>query len=263
MKEVENGSNGSAAGNTRIAASLYWCLTWNTYPGNWLDELKKGLNENDKYVFGKEVGESGNLHIQGFIMFSKKSRPFEKFGKLGIHWEKKSRRSSCKQAFQYCCKDGDFVTNKEEWVPYKVKIDLYDWQKKLIKILEEEPDDRTLNWIWEREGGIGKTTFQKYVFTNMEKVIVLSGKSADMKNGIIQYEEKNGCLPRIVLINIPRTSLDYVSYAGIEDIKDMFFYSGKYEGGMVCGPSPHVMIFANEEPEFGNCSADRWNVIEL
>ena len=48
-----------------------------------------------------------------------------------------------------------------------------------------------------------------------------------------------------------------MSIAALESIKDMFFYSGKYEGGMVCGPNPHVMVFANEPPEYGILSKDR------
>ena len=55
----------------------------------------------------------------------------------------------------------------------------------------------------------------------------------------------------------------YLSWCGIEEIKDMFFYSGKYEGGMVCGENPHVIIFANEEPPLEKMSNDRWRVIEI
>ena len=43
----------------------------------------------------------------------------------------------------------------------------------------------------------------------------------------------------------------------------MFFFSGKYEGGMVCGPNPHVLIFANDEPDTHKMSADRWIIKEL
>ncbi len=91
----------------------------------------------------------------------------------------------------------------------------------------------------------------------------MSGKSADMKNGIVQYIQKNEETPDIVLINVPRSSQEYVSYEGIESIKDMFFFSGKYEGGMVCGANPHVYIFANEPPPTEKLSADRWKIIMI
>ena len=142
-------------------------------------------------------------------------------------------------------------------------MDLYDWQKTIIKKIKEVPDDRSIYWFWEPEGCRGKTTFQKYIYLNFDNVIVLSGSAHDMKNGIVQYKERMGVLPKIVLINIPRSKSGFVSYTGIEEIKDMFFFSGKYEGGMVCGPNPHVLIFANDEPDTHKMSADRWIIKEL
>lgn len=69
--------------------------------------------------------------------------------------------------------------------------------------------------------------------------------------------------PKTILMNIPRSKTGFVSYTGIEEIKDMFFYSGKYEGGQVCGPQPHVIVMANAEPEFEKMSDDRWDVINI
>lgn len=98
----------------------------------------------------------------------------------------------------------------------------------------------------------------------MEDVIVLSGKADDMKHAIVQYKDTNKRFPKIVLINIPRSFDDkYISYTGLEAVKDMFFFSGKYEGGMICGPSPHVMIFANRPPTREAMSADRWRIFDI
>jgi hypothetical protein len=82
-----------------------------------------------------------------------------------------------------------------------------------------------------------------------------------MKNCVLSYYETNNRLPKIVLIDIPRsTNTDFLSYQGIEEIKNMFFFSGKYEGGMVCGKPPHMFIFANEYPNTNKCSQDRWKI---
>jgi len=95
-------------------------------------------------------------------------------------------------------------------------------------------------------------------------VVVLSGKASDMKNGIIKFEEANEMLPTIVLINIPRcTDVDHISWQGIEEIKDMFFFSPKYESGMICGKNPHVIIFSNEPPPERKLSDDRWKIIRI
>lgn len=142
-------------------------------------------------------------------------------------------------------------------------VTLYQWQKDIIEILNTEPDKRTLHWYWEPDGCTGKTTFQKYVYSHFDNVVVLSGKAADMKQGVVKYIETNKTTPRIVLINIPRSAQEFVSYTGLEEIKDMFFYSGKYEGGMVCGKSPHIFLFANEEPDYVKLSADRFHVVKI
>lgn len=84
-----------------------------------------------------------------------------------------------------------------------------------------------------------------------------------MKNGIIEYEISNGFLPKTVLINIPRCYTKRISYGGLEQVKDMFFYSGKYKGGMVCGANPHVIVFANKPPKRHMMSEDRWNIVEI
>ena len=85
-----------------------------------------------------------------------------------------------------------------------------------------------------------------------------------MKNGILEYEEKNHALPKIVLINIPRCQdTDHISWQGIEEIKDMFFFSPKYHGGQVCHANPHLFIFSNEEPPLWKMSEDRWVVHEI
>ena len=152
------------------------------------------------------------------------------------------------------------MTNVEK--PYKIDIKLYEWQKGIVKILDSKPDDRTIHWFWEPDGKAGKTTFQKWIFLNYERVMVLSGKASDIKNGIVQYKLKNKVLPKIILINIPRCQ-DHISWGGIEQVKDMFFYSPKYEGGMVCGPNPHVMIFSNKEPAIEAMSQDRWKITRL
>lgn len=148
---------------------------------------------------------------------------------------------------------------------YKIDIVLRPWQEKIVSIIKEQACDRIIWWFWEPKGGLGKTTFQKWLFLNFPGVTPLSGKSADMKNGLIEYMEiNNNKVPKVVLVNLPKTfNHNYFSYEGTEAIKDMWFYSGKYKGGVVCNRNPHLMIFANKEPDIEEMSPDRWNIIRL
>jgi hypothetical protein len=210
-----------------------------------------------KYVWAEEYGKSGKTpHIQGgFILKDRKRAEWleKRFFKNGVSLFKLKTFEGC---LKYCQKEGNKVISSEDLIYVKEIEELYKWQEDVLKIIEKEPNDRSIHWFWEADGCAGKTTIQKYIYTHFENAVVLSGKAADMKNGIIQLSK----IPKIVMINIPRASLDFVSYAGIEEIKDMFFFSGKYEGGMVCGPEPHVIIFANEPPQDGKMSEDRWIV---
>lgn len=242
-----------------------YCFTLNNYTEEDIINLKSAFSKLDcKYILGYEVGEAGTPHIQGYINLKVK----KSFSSIVKHLNnKRIHIESCKGSeehnIKYCTKDNNYDSNFIE-KPYIEEIDnLYKWEKDIIEIIKTTPDKRTLYYYWEPNGCAGKTTFQKYVFTHFENTIVLSGKASDMKNAIVQYNEINKKLPKTILINIPRESYDYISWSGIEEIKDMFFYSGKYEGGMICGPCPHVIIFANINAPRDKVSNDRWRITRI
>jgi len=166
------------------------------------------------------------------------------------------------QNIEYCKKEGKVCFSKGLPLPIKLISPDYYWERKILTIIEQEPDDRTIYWYWGK-GNMGKTSFCKYL-TVKHGAIALGGKGADMRNGVVEYKKTNGTTPELVLINIPRSfNCEYISYEGIENIKDMYFYSGKYEGGMICGANPHVFIFANEPPDIAKLSSDRWIIHEI
>lgn len=254
------GGNTSTPPVKQISPAKDWFITWNNYPENWFEILEIHSSKIRAYIYGKEVGESGTPHIQGHLSFLSKVRPKGMFPKE-IHWEK-SRAP--KAAVEYCKKDGDYKI-KGYPVPYKEYIEkMYDWEEEIIEILSKKPDKRTIHWRWSRKGCVGKTTFCKYLFTHYSKVVVLSGKKDDMTNGVVQYSAANqGALPEIIVIDIPKSEGNKVCWAGVEAVKSMFFFSPKYESSMVCGPPPHVVCFANREPNLEGLMADRWDIKEI
>lgn len=241
-----------------------WVFTLNNYTLDEEDILYKYLNsKSHKWIYGFESGEEGTPHLQGYFEFKNqiKDSTLRDNGFQRAHLTR--AKGTLKHNFDYCSKDGNFKYGGIEIdkVKFLQKIDyFYDWEIKIIDLINTKPDTRTIHWFWEPNGCSGKTTFQKYLFTHFRGVAVLSGKGSDMKNGIIEYVKKFEETPDIILINIPRCNIDYISYNGIEEIKDMFFFSGKYEGGWVCSRCPHVIIFANEEPRLDNFSLDRWDI---
>lgn len=283
MTTVPNSSNsseqvgveGNANSSTRQpSGAKYWTFRWSNYPEDWKDgKIVPDFMQGGcvGYVIGEEIcPTTGTPHLQGYAEFKTKIRwtAFKNLPK-GIEWQPRARYATKRNNLDYCSKEGKFVSwGTCEIVPeYKINIELRMWQVELKNILDEEPNDRTIHWYWEPDGCQGKTTFQKWIFLNYKHkgCVVLSGKGSDMKNGVVKWSEMNEKkLPKIVLINIPRCQdTDHVSWQGIEEIKDMFFFSGKYEGGMVCGPNPHVFIFSNEEPPTCKLSQDRWNIVRI
>ena len=205
----------------------------------------------EKYIFAEEYGKSGETpHIQGAAILKNKIRANKlkkDFFKNNVHCPKLKCWSA---AFDYCLKEGNnIVTNQIIPKPIKVLEDdkLFPWQLQLIDMCKEDANDRDIYWYWGKQG-IGKTQFMKYMIVKYG-AIILSGKPSDMKNGVIDYVKNNGVTPNIIFSNIGfDKNLETIHYSGYEDIKDMCFYSGKYEGGMVCGNNPHLIIFANGPP---------------
>ena len=91
--------------------SKNYVFTVNNYTDADIAHLEE-LGKSDKItylVWGKEVGESGTPHLQGFVQFSNR-RSFNVaknlIGRCNPHIE---QSKSIKKAVEYCKKDGDFV----------------------------------------------------------------------------------------------------------------------------------------------------------
>ena len=109
----------------RVSPAKAWCFTLNNYTkeehGAMVLQFSKisEKNPNFKYIVGKEVGEQGTPHLQGYIQSNKKFRPLPQFkvmrdNKQAMHFER--AKGNAMQNFRYCSKDGDFVSNMDR--PY-------------------------------------------------------------------------------------------------------------------------------------------------
>lgn len=90
--------------------SKNWCFTINNYSESDISAIS---NYDAKYIiFGKEVGESGTRHLQGFIVLNTVQRMtgVKKIHSTA-HWE--IAKGSAAQNRVYCSKDGDFIEKGE------------------------------------------------------------------------------------------------------------------------------------------------------
>jgi len=245
-------------GNTilRPNRSRRWCFTLHNYNENDLETIIS-QSQCFRYVVGKELGKSGcKPHLQGYLEF-KNQKCFGVLRSINkeIHWE--MAKGSQSDNMRYCSKEGEFVTNFEQ-LKIRKSISLRDgWQLDLYNKLQEEPDDRTIFWYWSNLGGVGKSTFVKYMF-RLGAAVINKGKYNDMMYQMFVMKKE----PRIVLIDIPRMTKT-VSYAGLESIKDGMITSSKYECGTKEIDNCHVVVFCNFPPEDCIFSDDRLKIVCL
>lgn len=243
-----------------------WTWTLNNYTQNDIEELVPKFNTlgSKTFLAGKEVGENGTPHLQGYIEFPDKIRPRLAVGNPRIHWgdkDGKPAKGTREDNIKYCSKDGDLAFSKG--LPKKIKIisDLYPWQEEVLKIFHTEPDDRKIHWFWETKGNIGKTQFIKYMVVKYQVLFCCGGKYSDIMN-LVFNQDMDSC--HGVFFNIPRANQGHISYTSLESIKDGMVCNTKYETGVKIFNSPHIFIFANFPPDAPEkLSDDRWVISEL
>ncbi|AXH76624.1 MAG: putative viral replication protein [Circoviridae sp.] len=254
LTQSDTGEYGNTSGHTPPSKQRIrkFCFTLN----NWTQEEFEQITDfasSGKWIIGKEVGEKKlTQHLQGYVEFDN-PRYFKsviKFNKR-IHWE------VCRNgpaAIKYCQKEGNWSSNFLVLDPM-IGLELKDWQKEVKELYASEPHPRKIHWYYDHEGNTGKSTFTKHMLVTCDDVLMVGGKGADMKYAAAEFSKKKKI--RMVIIDVPRSSLDYISYQGIEELKNGAFFCGKYESKAVLYDYPHVVVFANEEPAYGKLSKDR------
>ena len=85
-----------------------WHFTVNNYIEDDIAKLRSLAPSTTYLVFGKETGESGTPHLQGFVVFSSPRRATALHKLLPSHGHWTTMRSSEFASSKYCRKDGDF-----------------------------------------------------------------------------------------------------------------------------------------------------------
>ena len=223
-----------------------------------------------QWVIGKEVGDSGTPHLQCYFQFPNQTR----FATLkraipNGHWEK--AKGNAQQNLAYCSKDGDYTTNiAKKWTLEEMKqmvraeyknVTWRPWQQSVLDDLVGDRSSRTVHWIFEPTGNTGKSFLAKYLVL-AHSAILCSGKSTDVLHAVAKAVEA-GVLPRLIIFDVPRVSAQYLSFTGLELIKNGCCHSSKYEGAQLLFPNPAVICFANSMPDREKLSKDRWRIWEI
>lgn len=260
---VEGGNTSAPSPNVR---SRLWAFTWNNHTLENVDTLLSIVYDG-QYVFQEETGECGTPHLQGMVYYPT-ARSFNSMkNKLPkCHLEKGRNK---KNLIEYCSKN-DTRTGRI-WKNIYIKnlvtdpmigLELYEYQIWLKKKLAKKPSQRKIYWLWEPDGCTGKSMFCKHLCIKNSDYIYISGKASDMKYAITKRLDE-GINITCCILDLPRSSEGYISYSGIEEIKNGHFFNNKYESSSVIFDIPHVVVFANFEPNKKLLSEDRWKIKEI
>lgn len=117
-------TNPDAIFDYAMSRSRGYCFTINN-PTGWDEADIEGLSTAaEYYVYGRETGEEGTPHLQGYVRF-KNAISFMRIKQLLPRAHIEVQKGTCLEAANYCKKDGDYVewgelkatglTSKQRW----------------------------------------------------------------------------------------------------------------------------------------------------
>lgn len=113
MEQKSFGSGVKSFGNVSMSSrqSKYWVFTLNNYTDDELLDIHLlGETTDVTYlVYGKEVGESGTPHLQGYVELASRCRLSGIRKLLGSRGHYEPRKGTAAEASKYCKKDGVFM----------------------------------------------------------------------------------------------------------------------------------------------------------
>lgn len=238
--------------------------------------VKKLCNEiAAKWVFQKEQGnETGYLHWQCKVKLHKKKRlgdMIKLVHKGGItKCDISITSTNAKEKFNYVMKldtrvDGpwsDQDQNIEDMPPELKNPKPYPFQDDIIEASQQEPDTRTINVLYDPDGGRGKSWLRKYLrWHKLATVVPPFARAEDMAQMVM-------CKPpaKTYIIDIPRKITFQQQeglYGAIETLKEGYCYDKRHHFKDRQAPSPNIWVFTNNLPPMEHLSMDRWVIYTI
>ena len=136
----------------------------------------------------------------------------------------------------------------------------FRWQCRFQYFLcNVEPDDRNITHVVNPDGGAGKSHFAKYMFAHHNVMLAASAPPDGHEEAAkANYYLFNG--QTVIIFDVSRKSGE-PDYNCAEVLKNGCVISTKFEPKVKVHSPPHLLIFCNVPPTYGDLSADRWNVI--
>lgn len=209
------------------------------------------------YEYGEFIGHGGQGKRTdlNFFMDAVKAASL-----TGFIDRKKIREEHYEVAAKYRAFFNDYILDHSNTSTNDYTLEnLRDWQQQLKDILDGEAENRSIVFVVDLNGNAGKTYFCHWYEKESEKrcQIIPPGKKADMAYMLNDR-------PEVLFFDCPRSKQgEFVQYDFLEECKNGYVFSGKYESRVIRFKSPHIVVFMNEEPDMTKLSADRYNIIRI
>jgi Putative viral replication protein len=151
----------------------------------------------------------------------------------------------------------EYINDKKEKFTVE-NHELRPWQSTLNSRLLRTPDKREIIFVIDLTGNKGKSWFARhYCDLHNNAQIIVPGKKADMS-----YVVRDDC--RVFFLDCPRSKQgDFIQYDFLEELKNGYIFSPKYESTLKKFKTPHVVVLMNEHPDMSKLSEDRYSIVNL
>lgn len=222
----------------------------------------------DKFVYQLECTKENNFHYQGYLHCQPKIRK-RTLIKAFLAFPYVAYFSPChdeRALKQYCMKTDSRVAgpwaDKPIYMGEDLPSQLWAWQATLKTMVQGDVHPRAIYWVYNKGGNVGKSLFCKYMAFHHDVVVLRYGDTKDLLNVVFKAQGKR-CYFFDLTRTKPKTMSSEDLYASIESIKDGHFTNTKYETGTVLMRKPHVVVFANDLPNFAALTGDRWRIFTI
>lgn len=215
-----------------------------------------------------------NVHFQAYIRVDPKVRSEQlrtllwlactnrtpaELGLVNVSPASKEGQTALKK---YCMKDASRIAgpwhDSDGPVPLKVldEKQFHQWQKEMNDWVSGEPDDRSIIWVTDMEGGHGKTQWARWQFIKNNACVIRYAKFSDMVQVIASNKHR-----RTYIFDLSRTKPSDFKMDDLhslcEALKDGLITVGKYQSTSWAQNTAHVIVLSNFPPTKGVFSADR------
>jgi len=153
-------------------------------------------------------------------------------------------------AFREKPADDEPVDPPAEWRP---------WQRDTLELLQKPADPRKIIWIFDKEGGAGKSLLTRYIADHMSGICLSQAPGQrEVANLLRKFMPING---RIIVFDFARQMQEQHFYEPMEHLKNGMITSTKYDGQVLKWKPGHVVVMANFRPKPNMWTWDRYFVL--